>query len=345
MAYENATAVSIADLFDKLATFATANGWTKNEPAGSVLGSDRVCFSKNSVFVNFRWATASPTAVAIYQATGYTSGPAPGGQANDSGNGYVPGTFNDTNVRTSRCAYMTNASMTYWFFENDSSPAYIHVVVTIDGVTSGKFSHFGFGELVKQGTWTGGEYVYGHYYNNTGTAGTSMAASSQEFTCLLDGGLGGSGTAPTVWRPYAATVRMENLPGQAAGTRWGLSWADVTPGTDRGGNARYNIQGGFRGGPVAAGFGRFLTTPTTGLTAMYPINLYYDRGLVSGVRQWYPMGYMADVRGIDIQNYTEGTELTVGSDIWIPFAANYRQTVTANGATQTAGIAYKKVTT
>lgn len=339
MAYENATASSFTDLFDKLATFATANGWTKNEPAG--LTSDRVFFSKNNVYVSFRWVTVSPTAVAIYQATGYTAGPAPGSQANDSGNGYVPGTFTDANVKTSRCAYMTNSSMTYWFFENDSSPAYIHVVVTIDGTASNKFSHFGFGELVKQGTWTGGEYVYGHYYR-TSAIGSGICSTDEGSTWLLDGGLGS--TTPTTWRTYAATLRMESLPGQAASTRWGLCYGGDTPGTDRGGNVRYNIQGGFRAGPVAATFGRFQTSQTTGLTAMYPINVYYDRGVVSSARQWYPLGYMADVRATDMTNYSEAQELTVGADTWVVFPASYKTATLAASSTAFTGIAYKKVT-
>lgn len=337
MAYENSTAADISDLMTKLSTFATANGWTLNES-----GSDRRFLSKNNVYVSFRWATTSPTAVAIYQATGYAAGPAPGSQANDSGNGYVPGTFNDANVKTSRYVPMTNSSMTYWFFENDASPAYIHVVVTLDGTASNKFAHFGFGELTKQGTWTGGEYAYGQYVP-TSNQGNDIANTSEQFSCVLDGGLGAS--SPTTYRTFAATLRMENLPGQAASTRWGVVYGGDTPGTDRSGsNVRYNIQGGFRAGPVAATFARFMTTSTTGLTAMYPINLYYDRGLVSSVRQWYPLGYMADVRGIDITNYSEGQELTVGADTWVVFPASYKIAVSSVNATKNTGVAYKKVT-
>lgn len=338
MAYQNSTASSIDDLFNKLATFAQANGWTKNEPAG--LTTDRLFLSKNSVFVSFRWALSSQTAVGVYQATGYAAGLAPGGQANDSGNGFVGPVFNDANVKTSRYVSMTHSDMTYWFFENDSSPAYIHVVVTLNGSASNRFSHFGFGELTKLGTWTGGEYAYGQYVP-VGIVGTDIANTSEQFSCVLDGGLGASTTA---YRAFAATVRMESLPGQTVGTRWGLSYGGENPGVDRGNNVRYNIQGGFRAGPVAATFARFMSSPTTGLTAMYPINLYYDRGLVSSVRQWYPMGYMADVRGIDITNYSEAQELTVGADTWVAFPASYKVAVFSNNATKNTGVAYKKVT-
>lgn len=332
MAYENSTALNISDLMTKLNTFATANGWTSNE-----LGSDRLCLSKNSVFVNFRWATASPTAVGVYQATGYTtSATSPGGHTNDSGNGFFSaGTASNAQILGSRYALVTNGPMTYWFFENDTSPAYIHVVVT---TASLRYSHFGFGELVKQGTWTGGEYAYGHYYN----ASASLAHLVEDASFLLDGGLGA--TTPATWRTFAATLRTEGLPGQAGSTRWSLVYGGDTPGNDRGGNARSNVQGGFRAGPVAAAFSRFSTSPVTGLTAMYPINLYYDRGIVSGARQWYPLGYMADVRGIDTTSYSEAQEITVGSDTWVVFPATYKAAVSATGTTLFCGMAYKRVT-
>jgi hypothetical protein len=333
VAYESSTASNIADLMDKLQIFATANGWTKNEPAGSIV--DRLCLSKNNVFVNFRWATTSPTAVGIYHALGYTtSATNPGNHTSDSGNGYYSATtVTNANILTSRYALVTNGSMTYWFFENDSSPAYIHVVVTTGTL---QYSHFGFGELVKQGTWTGGEYAYGHYYN---AAGTNIQLNETS-SFLLDGGLGNA--TPATYRMFAATVHIENLPGQAASTKWALCWGGDSAGTDRATLTRYNIQGGFRAGPVASAFARFTSSPTTGLSAMYPINLFYDGG--GSPRAWYPLGYMGDVRGIDTLNYSEAQEITVGADTWTVFPVTYKPAVSASGACRTMGVAYKKVT-
>lgn len=333
MAYESSTASNIADLMDKLQIFATANGWTKNEPAGSIV--DRLCLSKNGVFVNFRWATTSPTAVGVYHALGYTtSATNPGGHTSDSGNGFFSaGSVTNANILSSRYALVTNGSMTYWFFENDASPAYIHIVVTTGTL---QYSHFGFGELIKQGTWTGGEYAYGHIYT-AASSGTQLAETS---SFLLDGGLGH--TTPTSYRTFAATVHIESLPGQGASTKWGLSWGGDSAGTDRATLTRYNIQGGFRAGPVASAFARFTSSPTTGLTAMYPINLFYDGA--GTPRQWYPLGYMGDVRGIDVLNYAEAQEITVSADTWTVFPATYKPAQGALGNSRTMGVAYKKVT-
>lgn len=339
MAYQSSTATSIADLMDKLATFAVAQGWTKNEPAGAP--TDRLFLSRGTVFVAFRWATASPTAIAIYQATGYGAGtPPPDQQTNDSGNGVVSAGFNDAAVFTSRYARVPNGTMTYWFFEDDT---YLHVVVTTAALT---YSHFGFGELVKLGTWTGGAYSYGHAYNASG----SSIALSEESSFLLDGALGNATAAN--YRQFAATLRIESLPNQAASGKWALVWSGGDLGTDAGNDrqtptavARGNVQGGFRAGPVAASFGRFSSAPTTGLVAMYPINLYYDAG--NTPKRWYPLGYMKDVRGIDITSFAEAQEIAVGSDTWTVFPSTFKDIdgSTANGSSRSQGIAYKKVTT
>ena len=338
MAYETGTASNIADLMDKLQIFAVANGWTKNEPAGSIV--DRLSINRNSVYVQFRWATSSPTAVGIYQSLGWiNTSTNPGNHTSDSGNGYYSaGSVTNANILSSRHCEIPNSSMSYWFFESDY---YLHVVITRASL---QYSHFGFGELVKQGTWTGGEYAYGHDYNST----IANSQISDDATFLLDGGLGRD--APTTYRTFAATVHIESLAGQAASTKWGLAWGDAgnstnQAGTDRATLQRYNIMGGFRGGPVAGAFARFAYTATSGLTSMYPVNLFYDGGTSGGVRQWYPLGYQPDVRGIDTTAYAEAQEITVGSDTWVVFPVTHKPAVASNGSCRTMGVAYKKVTT
>ena len=341
MAYETGTASNIADLMDKLQIFAVANGWTKNEPAGSIV--DRLSINRNSVYVQFRWATTSPTAVAVYQSLGFSgTGTNPGGHTSDSGQGLAPATAaTDANIRTARHVLIPNSSMSYWFFESDY---YIHVVITRAAL---QYSHFGFGELVKQGTWTGGEYAYGQVFA-TATQNIQLATSS---SFLLDGQLGSGGLSDaTTYRPFAATVHVESLPAQAASTKWALCWGDAgnptnNAGTDRASLQRYNVLGGFRSGPIASSFARMTLSATSGLTSMYPIALFYFGGVVGGIGQWYPLGYMADVRGIDTQVFSETQEITVGADTWVVFPVTHKFATQANGNCRSMGVAYKKVTT
>ena len=159
MAYENSQATDIQDLFDKLSTFAVANGWTEDHAA-----SGRLFLSKSTVYVAFRWDTASPANVGIYHALGFiNSSTDPGNHTDDSGNGEITGT--NANLDDSRFVDLVDSTMQYWFFEDDT---YIHVAVeTAAGVS---FRHFGFGIGSKFGTFTGGEYCYGQRHGTSGTA-------------------------------------------------------------------------------------------------------------------------------------------------------------------------------
>lgn len=318
LAFEQGTASNIADLFTKLSTFAQANGWTQDHAA-----SDRLLIHRNTVYPSFRWA-ATPVHVGIYQALGFVnSSTDPGNHTNDSGNGSISGT--DSVLDDARSVPLVNSSMPYWFFEDD---VYIHVVAE---TAVGVCRHFGFGELSKEGTWTGGEYTYGWRMDPVG--GSAQGAVLDGTTMLLDG-LAGN----TSMNGYVATVHAEGLPGEGGSSKWGVVWGDdgAALGNDRGGNARVQIQGGFRSGLIAPVFGRFSGATTTGLIPMYSIGCWYKR---SGAAEVYPLGWMKDVRGVNMRFFTSGQEVVIGSDTWIIFASNQK----SSSVTDNQGIAYKKV--
>lgn len=328
MSYEAGTATNIADLFSKLNTFAAANGWTIDHSA-----SDRLFLTRSGVSVAFRWSTTSPTCAAVYQHTAFvSSGTDPGNHTNDSGQGAISGT--DATLLTGRNVLLTNGSMRYWFFESDT---YIHCVTEL---TPLNVRHFGFGALVKKGTWTGGEYAYGHRDDPAG--GTGDGALRVLSSQLLDGFAGL--TSDTVVRPFVATLHVEGLPNQTASGRWGVVWAGAVgnTGTDRGGTAREAIMGGFRGGPIARAYGRYGGTINSGLLSLYPIGCWYDDRTLA---RFYELGFMPDVRGFNIRNFTVADEVTIGGDVWVLFPTRYKSSVNPSGTTRNQGIAYKKVTT
>lgn len=319
--YENAQFSTIADLFTKLNTFASANGWTVNHSA-----TDRLFLTKGSCSVAFRWSSSSPTCVGIYQHTAFvSSGTDPGNHTNDSGQGAVSGT--DATLLTGRRALIPNTGGQYWFFEDDT---YLHIVVENSPQV---YTHFGFGILLKAGTWTGGAYSYGSRDVGTGSANIDVLSSFS-----LDGF---SSTSPVV--PFLASVNVGGLPNQAGSGKWGLCWAGgAVPTNDRGGNARANLQGGFRGGPQARALGRFSGSPQNGLIPFYPVTVYYDDP--SNAR-WYYLGRMPDVRGVNVKSFVGGDEVLIGSDTWVIFPVRFKSSVSTNGTTRNQGIAYKKVTT
>jgi len=349
MTYETGAADDLEDLLTKLDTFATTThgGWTQGYTPNPQVTDGWFELHKGSLSVSMKYPTDAegpPVHMSVHHASGYiNSSTAPGAHTADSGNGYNTGTTGHTNANllTERCVRDIGDGPfpSYTFFADDTSPNdYIHCVVE---PTSGMFRHFGFGGLVDAaaGTknfgdnWTGGEYVYGHMMD----VATNAPATDPNHQTLLDG-LGGTGD-----RLFAATIRIASgLPNQSPAV-WGVSCAVASASllTDTAGNARRQIHGTFRSGLEARGFGGSRGSFSSGVIPMYSIGAYYrdpnnDRA--------YLLGYMADVRAVDVTNFEPGQEVTIGSDTWVMFPMSIRTTAAVANRSLFSGIAYRKVT-
>lgn len=345
MSYSSITPTNLDDIFVQLNTFLTGTpGWTCNKGTSGSTGYFSARKNSGASYdIGFaaQWDTATPANVGIYQwyNAAYATGTPAGGQTNDSGNGAV-GTLNNTNFGTNRHVALTNTPLQAWFFEDDH---YFHVVVETAANT---YAHFGAGQLNKFNNFTGGEYVYGQRFNTS----SSVAQLTRSSTFLLDGRLD-NGASPdnlTNAQLYAATVHVEGIGEQTGSEKWmvcmGSGQASGSLGTDRASNARRHILGGHRAGFFAANFGRFRATIGRAVVPMYPIiPIHWNRS----TNNQTILGQMKDVRGINIYNFANEEEITVGSDTWVVFPQYIRSptTSTAAGFTGHAGIAYKKVTT
>jgi hypothetical protein len=331
MAFSTGSASDFADLLSDLSTFLTANGWTQDELDTS--GGD-FAFSKNSIYVSGRWEVGNEGVFSLHQATAFDgTGTLPGDHTGDSGNGY-----NDT---TSHSATLLDNERhvdlesdgpypTYWFFENDASPAYVHVVVEFE---TDKFAHFGFGEILKTGDWTGGEYCYGNYH-----VGTNNGLNSS--TWLLDGFFNDTGTDAR----RAATMRMTGIPDQPVGSVWAQVWGrDTSAPDDDAANDKAIVCGGYRSGPLATHLGQFSGSGSDGLVPGYPVGLWFIDGDVSlgGVTTHF-LGYQSDVRGVNIRNFAPGDIIDIGGEQWYVFPARLRDTSVVTGATGYMGIMYRR---
>ena len=134
MAYQTGSAISLHDLFGKLAQFATPLGWQAAQPAENKLsltnasGSWLLELSGELLYVRCRDNPTGNTATSGLGVGNYVS---------------------------------------YDFF---GTADYLHVVVQY---TTERFRHFGLGTLVKEGDYVGGQYCYGTFlraseasYNN-----------------------------------------------------------------------------------------------------------------------------------------------------------------------------------
>ena len=331
MAFSTGASTSIGDLLNRLFTFAAANGWTNDN---FDVGDKKASLHKNDVYVHFQWDEAADGGnLAIYQSLGFiAAGTDVWSHTDDSGSGEpsTTGILFDTD----RCVNnLAGPHVAYWFFENDASPAYMHVVVEYD---SGLFRHFGFGELSKIGDWTGGEYCYGHFWDQT-TADIDNPASG-DHGVGLEGAY--SGTS------YASTLHAEGLPGEpSALTKWAVFKQQPTsPGNDRAGVERLACLGGWRGGPWAHQFHGIRISQLNAFKPLIPMGvLYVDNNPTPD--SVYLLGFQQDVALVNIGNINPKEEFTVGSDTWVVFPLVRKQyLLTDTEESWNCGIAYKKVT-
>jgi len=330
MAFEQGTASGVSDLFDKLSTFLVANGWTDRAlTTAGTKGFARTA-ATDPIEVQFRWDTGTPANVGVYHSLGFVGvGTAPGSHTDDSGQGVISGT--NATLATGRHVALVNSTMRYWFFEEDY---YCHVCVEVNVGPPSQIVSFGMGNLVKLGTYTGGAYCYG--FKRSGVASTGIMIDG---SILLDGLA--SGTAMT---PFVATLHAELLAGQTAAEEWYLVWADSTAafqGTDRAGDDRHFVQGGFRGGLPARFFARPSAQAVAGLIPMYSIPLYY-RNIVPSPTHVYPLGHMPDVFGVNIEWFNPGDEVDVGGQTYVLFPS-WRNNLGGGNETRFQGMAYRKI--
>jgi len=332
MTYATGTATDLEDLLSKISTFAvtTHGGWTQG-----YLNTTNGWFElhKGSLSVSFKWTkTGAPTTLSVHQATGFiSSGTAPGAHTADSGNGYNTGTTGHTNANllTERCV-SDIGNGPYPSYHLFGGSDYIHCVIE---VTTGTYRHFGWGTLTKFGdNWVGGEYAYGHY-NDQATNATPVDANTQT---LLDA-IGASSD-----RLRCGTVRIASGLANQGAAVWGVSCSATSANllTDTAGNVRRTIHGGFRGGMAARGFVDSIGNFSSGAIGLASIDVFYRDPNNNRV---YMLGYMADVRSVNIKNIDPAQEITIGSDVWKFFPLSIKTTAAVIGRTGNSGIAYRKV--
>lgn len=341
MAYQTGTSSSATDLLSQLATFAAANGWTIDD----AVGSNKFALHKNDIWISFRLdtsLTSGSQVVGIHHALGHTPGGFPGTHPGDSNSGYnfntsVVGTTLDNERYVDLGRSSDEIDNAYHFFEQDASPAYIHVVIAR---SDGQHRHFGFGEIDKFGAWTGGEYCYGH---STSTSGSSMFSDSD--VILLDGVYDGSSTQQN--EGGYPTLHIESFADQPAASKWaevGAARASATA-NDNAGNPRMKVQGGYRAGPIMNGLGNIGLNKASGFINLIPIALWAYFAKPDPVADSvYFLGYQPDVRGIVLNGIAPGEELNVGSDTWVCFPSREKSTESGSTLSQYQGIAYRKVT-
>lgn len=326
MAYQTGTATGPGDLLSKLATFAVANGWVQDlAPNGSIAAIHR-----NNVYVSF-WYNAS--VIKIYPARGFTAASPPTSPGDHPGSAY-----NDTLTATTSgmiANQMAGPYAAYYFFESDT---YLHVVIN---TSNGIIRHFGFGEISKSGTYTGGEYCFAHYWNQTG--GVIDSYTSNGHLLPFDGTAYNAITLKgfTLYAQTSASPPAA-LPGQTAGTKWYTHSTGAN--TDGDGAAvgyleMSGVRGGYNQELLALG-----ASALNGFTPLCPI--YVTRVLTAPAPdEHHLMGTVPDVRCVNVVGATTAQEVVIGSDPWVFFPVGRKGSAGVSGQeyTRNFGYAYRKI--
>jgi hypothetical protein len=328
MAYQTGTATDIGDLVSKLFTFATGlttTPWTSDEL--DIVTKLQGTMHRGNCYVSFRWDSTVETDLGLYQSLGWVTSKQAHEMTDDSGNG-------DTSVpiNTGRRVNFgsTGPFTAYHFFASEGSQPCIYVVVE---VSSGVFRHFGFGNIKKFGTWTGGEFVYGHTWDQ-GVSADNPGYSIHSF--LLDGIYSGTSDG--------ATIHAEGLDSQGASEKWAQLGSRAAPaGTDTAGEDRQVFGGGSR-----CGFwGNYLATIRySSPQAFKPLITIpvIEFKQADTPDTWIWMGEMVDICICNMHAFTPGQSVTVGTDTWMVFPW-VRKRYEQDDAQESwnAGVAYKKV--
>ena len=327
MSYQTGTATGIENLLTTLFTFAAANGWTVDKAVTSTDGY----MHRDNIYVGFEFSSDE---ISIYQARGYLTtspGTAGGGHTNSV---HTSGAFRQ------EVNELSGSFDAYHFFESDT---YIHIVIEVG---QDLFRHFGMGVLSKVGTWTGGEYTYGHYWEQSVNDIANMGDVNHKIS--FDGGDLGTSVDYRGFALYGTKTSGDALPGGGSTspiTKWYRATDTLITDGD-GVNAGYLAVGGWRDTAyqhfVARG-----TSDLNGYTPLSPIPVFItDKSTTPDID--YLMGYVPDLRLVNIGSLNTGQEYTIGSDTWIPFPVGRvgleGQTSPLAEYTRNWGYMYKKVT-
>lgn len=337
MAETTGSATDLEDFMSKfLVWVATVSGWTVDQSISTIDSGRQCAISKGSLFVQFRWASASPSTIAVYQSTAFVGATRAGLMTGDSGNGYnTNNSTTEANLTTERCIELlgNDAIPNYYFYTNTAGD-YLHVVAE---VATNEFRHFGCGNLDKFADWdtmTGGEYAYGH-------AEVTASSSTSSAICVLLDGAATSATGASSAQDRGATMRLAGAPGQAGAGVWAHIWGNRTSAelNDTAGNARAKVIGGARGGMIATGLAWLGAGNTSGLAPTLPIAAWYINTTPSPAHV-YLLGFMKDVRSVHLGYLAPKDTFVLGGDTWRVFPTVRRTEGAAAGDTDFQGFAY-----
>lgn len=313
--YQTGTATNTSTLLSALATFAASAGWTVDLNTINA-GTGYLAMHKGAAY--FWWAPATDNtstsgyAVALWGATGYTSGAAVTSQPNVSPEQYADFTT-------------AGPFIGYHFFSTTGAAAYLHVAVEMTG---GVYTHFCVGQTSTIG---GGNllYVTAEGFPSPTSNYSSYPLQYKNHVFSADG-----------WGNGASSISRGAYGGTVDGSfKWFIPYLN-------GSTASRLLTSFSKDTAMALSINSMACSPNTfnGIPIFIPFQFFAER---SSGNVYSFVGEAIDARLVDMTNEAPQAEITIGTDVWklFPLISN-NPAINVYGATYYStypyGIAYRK---
>lgn len=323
MAYQQTTAVDAAGVIDAIEAFASSLGFTIDFHGNTPDGRRALQMSGSGLsdYAHF-YAFSDNNGVFCMRSISLDSG---GNWSSQPERSY----YSSSNL------VHTGPYANLYLFAETGANAYIHCVLEH---TAGYFRHFGVGEIIKTGSWAGGGYCYGTYWNQS--------------TTYID-----SPVAHVHGRPFDAQNAGSGDTGRNSSIR--CDDYDGDPNNVSGVDNRYLYTdyvgpGNFDAGAwySSSGVSRGYTRGVGGYHNDYSPNYFNNRVILAPFGCWCArasgfrtyIGEPPAIRAATIEPYTPAEEFTIGTDVWKIFPLVRKGFFNDEESSYDLGIAYKKVT-
>lgn len=268
-------------------------------------------FTKGGMYFGVNWDTDD---VWVCGATGYSAGSAwnaqPGASASQCDSNNMAGPY-----------------LAYHFFTG-AAPDYLHVVVE---TTAGIFRHFVMGSLAKHGAFTGGEYIGAAYWHMTVvSAGVTPNHPDNPYHAVPFDAYSYLGASANRAAVRADIDAKSN------------NWMQFYYPSFYGGNYAKGVVRGQNQGLLESLHERS-PSEFNQITPLLPMLICGERPSTMSS----PLGYVPDMRYVNMTNFTPGDTVTIGADQWMVFpliqkTATWDNASSSTPSSGTYGFAYKK---
>lgn len=312
MAYQEVlTPATPAAVIDAIRAFAEANGWTVLR--NNLVGNNRTVTLKRPETDHVHIYNLDLNNIYLRMSIAYAAGTAPDAMAD----------------RSQRATNNVAAGpYTRLFLFADTVPtAHVHCILETN--TAGVYHHFSFGMIEKLDAFTGGTYVDGTYWMPSSTSQRVDYYSGGQNHALFGNDYVTSTSPTATGAAFVGGGMRCDIPADSRANTW-AGFSGQSFNSTSAADTNFPILSGIApSGQIAAsspGLNSATSTgnPLTTLTQYSDDNVYSNRSVFHPIEfgvgrlggYGSPVGRAPKIRLCNVSKFTDGQEITIGSDVW-----------------------------